>query len=289
MAAVDAASFKDDPRYRLVIYDGYDGPPPVGASPATRTAAPLGPALPERPVLVFGPRASLPGVDVLPEATQPEITGFERDHPLLRFVELSGVAIAHARPLALDGPGRFLVRSDRGVLAVESRARRDPLIVVGMDLRESSWAAEEAFPVFILNVLHMVRRQGGPLAPERIQSGEPLSVRVSTNGGEGEAVLERPGGERIVRRARGGRADFLETGKTGFYGVLADGKRAVVAASLLERDETRIEPHTPKDSAGAAVAAESAIVPANREIWSWLALAALVALVVEAWVYHRRL
>jgi hypothetical protein len=293
-AAPDAASFKDDPRYRLVIYDGYDGPPPAGAGAAaplgpTRAAEPLGPALPDRPTVVFGPRRSLPGVRVLAEVDGPEITGVERDHPLFRFVEPSGIAIARARPLSLDGPGRAILRSDRGVLAVESRARRDPLVVIGMDLRESSFAAEEAFPVFVLNILHMARRQGGSLAPERIQAGEPLGVRVSAEGGEGEAALVRPSGERVVRRARGGRADFLETTEVGFYEVSADGKTATVAASLLDRDETRIEPRAPVDSAGAVLATEAPIVAANREVWRWLALAALLALVVEAWAYHRRL
>jgi len=271
-AGPDAASYKDDARFRLVIYDGYEGGP-----------------LPERPVLVFGPRADLPGVKVLPPVEGPEVTGVEREHPLLRFVELSGIAIAEARPLTLDGPGRALVRTDRGVVALESRARRDPLVVVGMDLRESSFAAEEAFPVFLLNVIHMARRQGGALAPEQIRTGEPLSVRVSGGGGTGEAELTLPSGERVARRARGGRADFLETGRAGFYEVTADGKSAVTAASLLERAETRIAPRAPRDAAGAPVAAEAQLLPANREVWPWLAAAALVLLVLEAWVFHRRL
>lgn len=266
-------AFRDDPKYRLVIYDGVE---------------PKADALPQKPVLVFGARAALPGVKVGEEVEGPQIIGWERDHPLLRFVDLGGVAIARARPLALDGPGRPLIRSDRGLLALEARSRRDPLVAVGIDLRESTWATEEAFPVFVLNVLQMVRRAGGELGPDRIQTGEPLSVRAPAP--EAAVAVVVPSGGRIERRAREGRADFLETGEAGFYRIEAPGgQSALVAANLLERTETRIAPRAVLDAGGKAVAAEAAVAPANREIWRWIVLAGLLALLAEWWVYHRRL
>jgi hypothetical protein len=164
------------------------------------------------------------------------------------------------------------------VLALESRARRDPLIAIGIDLRESTWAADEAFPVFVLNVLQMVRRAGGALGPEQIVCGEPLSVRAPNAGME--VTVTTPSGERIARRARDGRADFLETGRTGFYRVEAGPRSAYVAANLLDRDETRSAPRPVRDAAGRTVVAEPAVAAYNREVWRWVAIAALLVLVV---------
>jgi hypothetical protein len=260
-----------DPRVGLCIFDG--------ETPE---------ALPARPCLVFGARGALPGVTVGDEVEGPRITGWEHDHPLLRFVDLGSVEIAKARPLALDGPGRVLIHSDRGPLAVESRARRDLLVAIGIDIRESTWAGSEAesFVIFLLNVLKAARREGPGLAPPRIATGETLSVRLEA----GEATLTPPsgGGAPLSRRARAGRADFLETGRAGFYHVAAGGREEDVAVNLCDREETRCAPRTELATGGGPIRATAPRV-ATREVWRLFALLALLALLAEWWVFHRRL
>lgn len=260
-----------DPRVRLCVFDG--------VAPAE---------LPPKPCLVFGPRGDLPGVKVGEEVAAPAITGWERDHPLLRFVDLAAVEIARARPLALDGPGRVLVRSDRGPLVLEARGRRDPLVVLGMDIRESTWAGSEgeSFVIFLLNVLKAVREAGGGLAPPRIATGAALPVAAAD--GE-EVLLVTPGGETIARRAHAGKADFVETGRAGIYRASAGGRTALVAANLLERDETRLAPRRELPTAGGGAAVHATPAESSREVWRFLAALALIGLVAEWWVFHRRL
>ena len=40
---------------------------------------------------------------------------------------------------------------------------------------------------------------------------------------------------------------------------------------------------------GKKIAEASSVTMVNKEIWQWLALAALAVLMVEWWVYHRRI
>jgi len=66
------------------------------------------------------------------------------------------------------------------------------------------------------------------------------------------------------------------------------GIRKLYAVNLLSPQESQIAPRPSLDLQGTEVEGETAAVAANREIWRNLALAALLVLVIEWFVYVKR-
>ena len=66
------------------------------------------------------------------------------------------------------------------------------------------------------------------------------------------------------------------------------GRRDRFAVNLLNRQESAIEPAPIVAVGGRDVAVGAKIDTATPELWRWFAGAALVILMVEWWVYNRR-
>jgi hypothetical protein len=88
---------------------------------------------------------------------------------------------------------------------------------------------------------------------------------------------------------KGGSVQFERTDRAGFYEVTAGPKKSLFAANLLSSSESLIGPKSLETSTGGNVEEATSVVSVNKEVWKWLAVAALLVLLVEWWVYHRRI
>ena len=133
---------------------------------------------------------------------------------------------------------------------------------------------------------------------ERHFIGMPQLVTASTPAklyGDGDrARVTLPNGDTLEVPAKDGVAEFPQTDQLGFYEVswpdatAASGiKPSLFAVNLLNPTESDIRPQ-PLQTAANSVLTSTSVARVNREIWRWLALAALIFLLVEWWAYHRR-
>ncbi|NUM44882.1 MAG: hypothetical protein HUU38_09245, partial [Anaerolineales bacterium] len=85
---------------------------------------------------------------------------------------------------------------------------------------------------------------------------------------------------------------FQNTGELGVYAVnYLPGDQfpaEFFAVNLFAPDESNIRPATDIRIGLSAVQPQQENELGNRELWNWLAALALVILLVEWWVYHRR-
>jgi hypothetical protein len=102
-----------------------------------------------------------------------------------------------------------------------------------------------------------------------------------------EVVL--PDGQVRRVRAQDGHAWFGGTDLVGVYEVRAGARRERFCVNLGAPEESRIAPRKDAVMLGEVeVKAEAAGAPRPTEVGYWLALVAMVALVIEAWAFHRR-
>ncbi len=80
------------------------------------------------------------------------------------------------------------------------------------------------------------------------------------------------------------------TDHVGYYEVTpaTGGDKKLFAVNLLSSSESDIRPRSLQSANGGNIEEVSSVAAVNKEIWRWLAAGALLVLLAEWWVYHRR-
>jgi hypothetical protein len=156
---------------------------------------------------------------------------------------------------------------------------------------ESNWWMDPSLIMFLKNIVDQTRLRHYIGLPEMISSGTPAKLwDVGDDKGEGAVTIASPDGTATRMQAHGGAVEFTATDEDGFYNVTgAAGKSATFAVNLINPAESDIRPQPLQTTSGQKVEESESVATVNREIWPWLASAALAILLLEWWVYHRRI
>jgi hypothetical protein len=182
-------------------------------------------------------------------------------------------------------------------LVFEARDGNRHCLVLPFDLMKTqSWPLKAAFPIFLANVIRWLGGAGHDERSLAVRTGEVAEIPVP-KGATKVTVTDRHGqphpttlkeGEDIFR--------FADTGVAGFYEVGFEGPPEVeklpkswFAANIASPDESDIGPAPTIELESRPLSAESKAEEARRELWKALALAAFLILMLEWWVYNRRI
>lgn len=256
-------------------------------------------AVPPLPAIFVGCHPPLPeGVPSPAPVDRPVILDWDRSHPVHRFLVYADVYVESGFIVPPHPGYRSLVDCAEGSLVgVLTRTAPDgrsvPAVIVGFDVLRSNWPLSHfSFPLFFGNAVRWLGtghrgeahrwRTGRPLVhrlPVRLREARPVRVEfVAPDGREIPATLER-GGEVVLGEAR----------QAGVYELRTDGRvEARFGVSLLDESESRLSVASEVDLGDLSVSAEAPVRPVNRELWPYLALLALGFLLLEWYVYNRR-
>jgi hypothetical protein len=248
-------------------------------------------ALPPGNILIFNPAESaLFTVDGT--VNRPVIRDWQRDDPLLRFVDLRDVAIARAQKLTPPGWMRPLVTSDDAPLMLAGEQDGKRVVMFSFDLRQSNLPLSAAFPILMSNTLGYLE-PGGQAAQHDLRPGDMLTVSPLPQAEE--VVVRRPGGQSQSFASAGHPIQFADTDLPGLYTVVqrAAGQTLLeepFAINASDEQESDVRPKPIALGSGRTLQAGGApdLVPVNREIWRWLIPPALVLLLVEWFWFHRK-
>ena len=224
--------------------------------------------------------------------TSPAVSGWDPDHPLMRFVSLED--------LRVDRAVRFMGTADASSdVEVIVGTRELPLMIaaevpqkmaaelplkiirVAFALEDSNFPLQPAFPIFLSNVLSWMMDERGALlrSPGRVEVPLPEAEVTDLEGAE------------IAASQVSGRTVFVAE-EPGLYTVAAGARRLRVAVSLADREHTAVNASSfsPDDRATAPPAAlrlagEQA---GGSELWVVLLAVATLLVIVEWFTYHRR-
>jgi hypothetical protein len=231
----------------------------------------------------------------------PQIIDSDRTHPLMRFVELGDVKfIVEATPLKLPRGGNILIDSHLGVmLGVAPREGYEDLVqgfeIVGQDdsgstYANTDWPIRTGFPVFIGNVLTYLG--GSKFESEQVSTQPGQAVALRTQTPVTEVNVESPAGER-TRISRGGQNTFV-FGKTDVVGNYAvrEGKSDDISqrftVNLFDTIESDIRPTEAIDPGYEEIVGQRGWETKRRELWKYLLIAGLIVLLIEWYIYNRR-
>ncbi|MBM4109062.1 MAG: VWA domain-containing protein [Phycisphaerae bacterium] len=283
----------------VVILDAWAPPLDPARAPIQGALPPTG--LPPGRFLVLG---AVPGGADGYQLVEREPTGaqslldWRRDHPVLRGLLLDAVAIAQARAVApAEGAGVAVIASaDHGPAMLEVADERSRALVVTFVPTDSNWPLNWSFIVFLAQAVTYLGDDqaitGAGQTPRLVQPGEIIRDRVPP--GVPEVEVTTPAGlTHKVQPAADGQVVFGPITTVGPYRLAWSGPAEtpaarLFAANLLDSAESDVAASAELALATAAVGATTAQATLDRKLWPWLILAALGLLMIEWFVYNRK-
>lgn len=186
-----------------------------------------------------------------------------------------------------------LVTVDGGavILAGENQGRQ--IGVIAFALGDSDLPLQIAFPILMNNFVEWFRPESVAFTETAVRTGESLAITPPARADR--IRVTKPDGSRREFDLSGGALIYADTDQLGIYEVgIFDGaetlQEAQFAVNLFDAAESDISPRT-QVQLGETVIAEASGEEelGQREFWRWLALAALLILLLEWFIYHRRL
>jgi Ca-activated chloride channel homolog len=242
-------------------------------------------SLPEGRYLILGELPKWEGIKAEGEVAQPAVMDWDRRHPVARMVNFSGLYVKSAPKLTLPGFASPIVEGpDNAPLIFAWEKGRTRAVVVTFKLLESDWPLRLSFPLFLSNALDWLRDEGRA----QTRPGEALRIRLADD--ETEVEVAGPGGRKEKLTGEGGRdVVYGDTDRCGLYTVTRKKGTQRIALNLLDPQESRGTVEKEIRTVSGQVTAASVVPPVVRPYWRWLAMAALLLLLVEWGVYHRRI
>jgi hypothetical protein len=240
-----------------------------------------------------------PGWSAAAAVAQPQIIDSDHSHPIMQGMELGDVVVSEARPLSIPSGGKALIDSNKGTLLAIAPREGFEDAVLGVDflkvdehgeaMANTNWPIKLSFPLFVSNLLQYFGRNQQASATSGYRPGQPALLRSDS---AGSLVVKAPGGQSFdVPRTRQAAFSFAQTDQLGVYGVLEGGKETQqFAVNLFDSKESDIRARTEGSVKIGFVEVKptSRSVPVRREAWKLLLLVALGVLLLEWYIYNRR-
>jgi uncharacterized membrane protein len=215
------------------------------------------------------------------------VLDWARNHPVMRFVDLSKVSVESAlrvRPLAA---GKTLLESVGGPLVFLLEEPQRKAVFVGFDLFKTDLPLRVAFPLILANSLRWLQPVGLEGSDLMVTAGSPFLLAVEH--GVQEGTVRSPSGATHRAEITRGALSFAQTDRVGIYTLTTSGKREVrFAVNLLDGTESNIRPQplpvAPPPTAGGV----GDSFTYQRELWPFLLALAALTLAFEGFLYWRR-
>ncbi|NLN19123.1 MAG: VWA domain-containing protein [Firmicutes bacterium] len=228
--------------------------------------------------------AGAPADEASGTVPSPEITWWNRSHPLTRFIDWSDVGLLRAFRLDRQPGARVLVESEAGPLLqlVESDEAR--ILTLSFALEESDWPHRVGFPVFLSQLLQWAHPEGWDFVRSPLRPGEPFVLPPFLADADGWRGRMPSGATWHLGPGTGG--IFWETNMAGIYTVehpTGNFAFAVNAGSPSASDlRPRLVLPQAADETGEAQTYHS------TSLWRPLVFWTLLLLVLETWLYTNK-
>ncbi len=239
------------------------------------------------------------------------VLDWDRDHPMLAGLNLNRLWAAEGRRVPVPTAAEMLIEGVDGPMAILERLGRRTNLVFTFDLAQSNWPRHRTFPIFFYLAFEYFTQSGDVGTRESFRPGEVVAVppvALERADVEDGVALLGPNGSRLTARvdSTGG----LTLGPLPTVGLYRTQPPVPgfeqIAVSLLDANESNLLPgatdpgnlSASDETTGAAAYASAAGLAEDAspddsavgyaEWWWWLVAAGVGMLMIEWFVYTRR-
>jgi Ca-activated chloride channel homolog len=260
--------------YDLYVFDGW-----------------LPTTLPAGNMLIVNPPASTSLFTVGPMLTDTAGLTVLRDDPRTRFLKFNDVNIRQYKALLGASWADALVSTNAGPLVLAGQVNDHRVAVISFDLHDSDLPLKIAWPILLADLTDWYKAPRAIRVNGSLQPGETVTIQP---GAAAETVrVQRPDGATTTLNVDQPLLVYADTPLPGIYNVdVYKGsdriQQELFAVNLFDQNESNIAVRTPTFGASTVGVARKEEI-GQREFWPWVALAALLTLMIEWYVHHRRL
>jgi len=241
------------------------------------------------------------------EVGRPEIIDIAASHPLMQWIDLGDVILAGGTPLKPPGKAAVLIDSDAGPMAAIAPREAFEDTVLGFVIVGESDDGDggvdryfgtnlpfrTSFTSFVLNMFDYIGNNES-LDTGGFHPGETVEIDAVIP--KAKFAVKTPQGRDVGGETdRLGKLHFTETDSLGVYAVNCDGKKMhPFAVNLCDTAESNIAFDLNKDGDPTVkigyveLAGQADWTPGRREIWQLLVGLGLAVLLLEWYIYNRR-
>jgi hypothetical protein len=211
------------------------------------------------------------------------------------LVGLQDVAILEAlRPPELPPRTPRLIEGDEGLALLFSLSRnaytdlvQTFALVNDTGKWNTNWPLQTSFPLYLRSVLYTLGNLSESPTEETIQPGQAITIRLPP--GVEQARIQPPTGPaQVVKRTSRPELTFADTDQLGVYTISLGQRTRYLAVNLLDPDESNIEPLRSVRLGSEEIEQSQQVRRQPRDLWKWLVVPALLFLMLEWYIYNRR-
>lgn len=213
------------------------------------------------------------------------------EHLLTQYLDWQNIHIAKAHYVQLPPWAESLVSSNGNplVFAGETEGRR--VAALTFDLHDSDLPLQIAYPILFSNLIDYLAPVQSVNAKESMLPGD--EVRIIPGSGVQEVAVASPSGTVYTFPPSENGLLFTETGELGVYAVNFLEEKSQTSefftVNLFSEIESNINLAETIQVGHTKIGASKQEKLGKRELWPWFTLAAFSFLILEWWIYHRRL
>lgn len=281
--------------FDLVILDGL---------PRSRNGDPTD--LPPGRYLIFGGVPAIGGIKPVEPFERESISSFvdwHREHPALRYLALDPILIGRSLTLEHDERAAVLARGSDGPLILDVADPTRRAIVVAFSPAASNWPLDVSFALFVAQASRWLGDASSLDGERSIQPGQTLSAQLPAGASDVKLRVPDASEPLALNPSADGRISYGPVMRAGLYRlewsgvggprdvVNAQGAYRLLAVNLLDPVESRVAVDDAAElSTGQTIAQSSdQRIERPRRLWPWLALAGLLIVMAEWYIYNRRI
>ena len=215
----------------------------------------------------------------------PDITSWNREHPVMRHVNLEDLRISRGMNVRGATPAQSLLRAGPASLMAVYEEEGIRIVYLGFDILLSDFPLRVSFPIFIGNTLSWLNPGVLSETTRQIRAGESIFFPVRTSS-QNLSVIGPEGGTFTVEGLTNPTV-FSETRSVGFYRIAGVPEAGAFAVNLLSEEESNIQPRLTLPDRPETAEAENR--DTKRPLWPYLLITAVLLLLTEwfFWVTKR--
>lgn len=263
------------------------------------------PGLPPGRWLIIGAAPPPPmGIDDLGPGKSGVALNWKREHAILRGVQLDDLTFPESRTTEIKpgSPMISLADGPSGPLIVEGSDLTRRAVIVTFNPLVSNWPLKPGSLIFLAKALDYLARDATDTAALSATPGQTITQRLP-RGSSGVTLTPPEGTNAKVSLVAqpSGEIVYGPIKSVGIYTLTWDGQpaggdtvvngtpRRAISVNLADPFESDITPRSILSTASRVVSAEAQSEGGTlRRLWPWLLLGMLGVLVLEWWVYNRK-
>tara|TARA_B110000495_G_C23042884_1_gene627104 strand:- start:5328 stop:7310 length:1983 start_codon:yes stop_codon:yes gene_type:complete len=244
------------------------------------------PTLPLGNFFVFGAPPPLPAFASFVKGDTQVMLVADEEHPTMRFVRYEDIVVTEGYDVVQEGSSQVLLEGSSWPAVMTVRTNGRQVVYVAFDPMNSNWPYLRSFPFFVFNTIEYLGRSGEKLTSSLRSIGGSLTESVRP--GDVVSVIDSNGIQHSVTVDSHGSASWGPIESAGVH-----------ILRVNEETEIQIAVNSPEyESIVSSV--ETVVIGTNEiettqasklayiQLWPWALGAVLAVLLVEWWVYQKK-